>query len=322
MRTSRIVSFALAAYFGHGICPVLAEPSALPPEVGYSRGEMESPRSAAMGGALRALGNSLDGLYLNPANMATSRVYHLGAVAQIWTQAQRQSYGGAAVDSLLNPERIAGGIAVTTTDQDPDGIARNGLDMRFALAFPFSDNVFFGASVKYLTLSQDGHPSNALPPTRASAGLRKESIFREISVDAGLTVKPIPELSIAAVGVNLTNPDSALMPLMLGGGIGFGSADFSLEVDVNADFTTYEKTTLSFHGGGEYLIAGMVPLRAGYVYDKAFQRQAVSFGAGFLSPEFAVDASMRISVDGPVATAILLGLKYHLDGAGIVTGAE
>lgn len=322
MRISRFVCFALAAYFGLSPVVALAEPSSLPPEVGYARGEMESPRSAAMGGALRALGNSLDGLYLNPANMATSRVYHLGAVGQIWTQAQKQSYGGAAVDSILNPERIAGGIAVTTTDQDPDGMKRNSLDMRFALAFPFSDKVFFGASVKYLTLSQDSGPSSALTPTQATAGLRKESILREISVDAGLTVKPIPELSIAVVGVNLTNPDTALMPLLVGGGIGFGTADFSIEVDVNADFTTYDKTSLSFHGGGEYLIAGMVPLRAGYAYDQAFERQAVSFGAGFLSPEFAIDAAMRISVEGPVATALMLGLKYHLDGAGIVTAAE
>jgi opacity protein-like surface antigen len=322
MRTHRIVSFAVAAYFGQSPLVALANPSPLPPEIGYSRGEMESPRSTAMGGALRALGNSLDGLYLNPANMATSRVYHLGAVAQIWTQAQRQSYGGAAVDSILNPERIAGGIAVTTTDQDPDGMARNSLDMRFALAFPFSDKVFFGATVKYLTLGQDGHPSGALTPTLATGGLRKESIFREISVDAGLTVKPIPELSIAAVGVNLTNPDSALMPLLLGGGIGFGTADFSIEADVGADFTTYEKTSLTFSGGAEYLIAGMVPLRAGYLYDQAFERQAVSFGAGFLSPEFAVDAAMRISVEGPIATAIILGVKYHLDGAGIVTAPQ
>lgn len=322
MRISRIVSFAIAAYFGQSPLVALAEPSTLPPEVGYSRGEMESPRSAAMGGALRALGNSLDGLYLNPANMATSRVYHLGAVAQIWTQAQRQSYGGAAVDSILNPERIAGGIAVTTTSQDPGAMKRSSLDMRFALAFPFSDKVFFGASVKHLTLGQDGQPSGALTPTQATAGLRKESIFREISVDAGLTVKPIPELSIAAVGVNLTNPGSALMPLLVGGGIGFGTADFSIEADVGADLTTYEKTLLTFNGGGEYLIAGMVPVRVGYVYDQAFERQAVSFGAGFLSPEFAVDAAMRISVDGPVATALLFGLKYHLDGAGIVTAAQ
>jgi hypothetical protein len=322
MRIFRIVSFAIAAYVGLSPTFALAEPSPLPPEVGYSRGEMESPRSAAMGGALRALGNSLDGLYLNPANMATSRVYHLGAVGQIWSQAKRQSYGGAAVDSILNPERVAGGIAVTTTSQDPDGMARNSLDLRFALAFPFSDNVFFGAGVKYLTLGQDGRPAGSLPGTEATAGLREESIFREITVDAGLTFKPIRELSIAVVGVNLTNPDSALMPLLLGGGIGFGTETFSLEGDVNADFTTYDETSLSFHGGGEFLIGGVVPLRAGYVYDQAFERQAVSFGAGFLSPEFAIDASMRLSVKGPVATAIILGVRYHLDGAGIVTAPE
>jgi hypothetical protein len=77
-------TFAIVALYVSTVSGLAhADPSTLPPEIGYSRGEMESPRSAAMGGALRALGNSLDGLYLNPANMATTRVYHIGGVAQI-----------------------------------------------------------------------------------------------------------------------------------------------------------------------------------------------------------------------------------------------
>src|SRR5688572_20246092 len=81
--------------------PARADRSDLPPEVGYNYGEIETPRIAAMGGAQRAFSNSLEALFLNPANMAATRIYHLGALAQIWPEANRQSYGGGAVDSIV-----------------------------------------------------------------------------------------------------------------------------------------------------------------------------------------------------------------------------
>ena len=109
------------------------------------------------------------------------------------------------------------------------------------------------------------------------------------------------------------------MPLMLGGGLGFGTSQFSLEADINFDFTTYEESSMQLQAGTEVLIAGQIPLRGGFVYDQAFDRQAVSAGAGFLSEEFSIDAAVRFSVAGPKATAIVVGLRYHLDGAGIVT---
>ena len=123
-----------------------ADPSKLPPEVGYNYGQTETPRIAAMGGALRAFSNSTDALFINPANMATSRVYHIGALAQIWPEADRQSYGAAIVDSIVSSSRLAGGLGGTWTSQDPDGVDRKSLDVRFALAYPFSDHLFIGAS--------------------------------------------------------------------------------------------------------------------------------------------------------------------------------
>jgi hypothetical protein len=45
-------------------------------------------------------------------------------------------------------------------------------------------------------------------------------------------------------------------------------------------------------------------------------------GAGYLANEFAIDAALRLSVAGPTATAVIVGLRYHLDGAGIVSAPE
>ncbi len=95
------------------VSPARAEESDLPPEVGWNYGEIETPRTAAMAGALRAYSNAIDALFINPANMAATRVYHLGVLAQIWPEASRQSYGGGAVDSIVSSTRLAGGIGGT-----------------------------------------------------------------------------------------------------------------------------------------------------------------------------------------------------------------
>jgi hypothetical protein len=297
-----------------------AEPSALDPEIGYNGGEFETSRSAAMGGALRALSNSLEALYLNPANIATARIYHVGANAQIWPEAKRQTYGGGAIDSILNRQRIAGGLAVNYTTQDPQGIRRRALDVRFALAMPISDVFFAGASVKWLGVSQDGVPNNlGLDPSLAAGGLHNERILSEVSFDAGLTLKPIPELAFSIMGTNLTDPGVGLMPLEFGGGIGFGTSDFSLEVDGSFDFSTYDETQTKIMGGGELLLADSFPIRVGYRYDQAQGSHALSGGVGYVAPEFSVDAAVRANVEGPKVTTFVLGFRYHLDGAGVVS---
>ena len=64
--------------------------------------------------------------------MSAARVYHLTALAQIWPESRRQSYGAAAVDSVGSSARVAGGIGATYNTQDSDGIDRKWTDVRFA----------------------------------------------------------------------------------------------------------------------------------------------------------------------------------------------
>src|SRR6185295_15223257 len=93
LRIERIASCSLCLAAGLSFGRSLhAEPSRLPPEIGYDYSELETARTAAMGGALRAFSNSLEALQDNPANLAATRVYHMGGMAQFWTGANRQSY--------------------------------------------------------------------------------------------------------------------------------------------------------------------------------------------------------------------------------------
>jgi opacity protein-like surface antigen len=299
--------------------PLRAEPSKLPPEVGYNYSELELPRTAAMGGALRSFSNSIDALQTNPANLAATRVYHVAGTAQFWTDANRQSYGASIVDSVVSRSHLAGGVSANWLFQDPDGVDRKGMDVRFGLAFPVSDKLFVGASGRYLDLSEDGYPRgrNQLPPSVASSGLSGESITKAITFDAGLTLRPVAGLGLSLVGQNLTDPGNGFLPLLFGGGVGYGTNLFTAEFDLVGDFTTYEETTLRAMGGLEFLAAGQFPLRVGYRYDEGQHSNALSGGVGYSAKEFSFDLSARRVFGDEGVTAFFIALQYHVDALGL-----
>jgi opacity protein-like surface antigen len=295
------------------------EPSELSPEIGYNYNEVETPRIAGTGGAVRAFSNSIHALFINPANMAAARVYHIGAFAQIWPEASRQSYGAAAVDSIVSNARVAGGVGGTFNLQDTDGINRRWTDVRFALAYPVSDQFFLGAGGRYIFLTEDG--AGPLGRSLASSGLQDKKILKTISFDAGVTLKPTPEIALSIVGNNLTAPSHSFQPVSVGGGAGFAFGDFSVEGDLVADFITWEETTLRAMGGFEALFADHLGARIGYRYDEGANSHAISAGVGYIDRAFDVDAAVRRVVAGETATAITFGFTYHVDATGLTPGA-
>ena len=294
-----------------------AEKSTVPPAVGYNYQEIETPRITATNGATRALSMSTEALFDNPANMSVSRVYHLTALAQIWPESGRQSYGAAAVDSVGSSSRLAGGVGATYNTQDTDGIDRRWTDIRFAMSYPFSDKFYMGVAGRYLMLSQNGE--GPLGTSLASGGLAGQKIVRSITFDAGATFKPSDALSLSIVGVNLNNPGNGFQPTSVAGGIGFGKDLFSLEADVLADFTSYDKTKTRAMAGGEALLGDHFPLRAGYRYDDGAKSHSISGGLGYIDPTFGAEIAVRRVVSGDRATAIVFGFTYHLDSSGLTS---
>jgi hypothetical protein len=303
--------------------PAFADRSDLVPEVGYNYGEIESARMAAMGGAMRALGNGVTGVYLNPAAIALTRVYHLQALGQIWPEARRQSYGASAIDSATG--RLAAGVAGQYGVLDPDGVDRRWTDVRLALAYPLSDRLYLGLTGKYLKLRANGFapPGFGLPPpSLASSGLGEDPVVDGLTFDAGLAVKPTEALYIGLLGTNLTSPANGFQPTMFGGGVGYGTNDVTFEGDVVADFTTYtnadgsSRTNLRAMAGLEYLAADHYPLRIGYRYDKSQSSHAISGGVGYIDPQFSVDFAIRRTFAkdpfGP-ATTLVIDLQYFVE---------
>ncbi len=316
----RVHAFAIALSVGVALTAVtesaLATKSSLPPQVGYNYQQIETPRVAAMGDALRAFSNSTSALFVNPANMAASRVYHLSAFGQIWPEAHRQSYGAAAVDSIVSSAHVAGGLGGTWTSQDPDGLGRTSSDLRFALAFPFSDRFYVGLGGRYLWLKQNG-TAGPFDPSPASGGLHGKNIVRGFTFDAGATLKPTDGLALSIVGQNLNNPGNGFQPMTFGGGAGFGTHDFTLEGDMLADFTTWDRTTIRAMGGFEFLAANHYPLRLGYRYDQGQKSHGISAGVGYIDKVFSAEVAVRRTVSGPKATTVVIGFTYHLESSGL-----
>lgn len=269
----------------------------------------------ALGGAMRANSNSLTALYSNPANLAASQIYHVGAMAQIYPEARRQSYGGGIVDSLISSTGLAGGLGGVWTLQDPDGIRREWMDVRFGLALPLGDIFMMGLTGKYVTLQQNGN--GPLGASRASGGLADSNIIQTVTFDAGVTFRPVPVFAISVTGHNLSNPETTLLPLMGGLGIGLGTSDFSLSADAVLESRTYDGSRVRVNAGGEVLLADRVALRAGYRFDSGLESHALNGGLGYVDQKYSIDASLRRGVAGPTYTAIVFGFTVHLESLGL-----
>jgi hypothetical protein len=291
-----------------------ADPSDVDPALAYNYGEIETARHVATAGAQRATSNSIGALFVNPANIAAGEVYHLGVLAQIWPQAQRQSYGAAAADSLVSTSELAGAAGVTYNTEDKDGVDREWTDLRFAMAYPFSSSLLVGLGGRYLWLRQDGN--GPLGSSAASSGLSDDQIVRQWSFDAGATAKPIPELSLSIAGSNLTSAGHGFLPTTVGGGIGYGVKEIGIEADLVADFTTFDDTAIRGMVGIETLLGGKYAVRAGYRYDTGFEAHALSGGLGYIAREFTAEAGVRHTFADPAATVLVVGFTYHLESTG------
>jgi hypothetical protein len=201
------------------------------------------------------------------------------------------------------------------TLQDPDGIGREWMDLRFGLALPLGDIFLIGLTGKYITLQQNGN--GPLGRSVASGGLRNTNIVQTFTFDAGVTFRPVPMFAISFTGQNLSNPETSLLPLMGGVGLGLGTADFSLNADAVIESRTFDKTSLRVNGGGEVLLADRVALRAGYRFDQGLESHALSAGAGYVDQKYSIDASFRRGVAGPAYTAIVFGFSVHLESLGL-----
>jgi hypothetical protein len=292
-----------------------AEPMSTSPEQAYDQGEVPNPRALGMGGALNALGVSTASLYLNPANMALARVYHLEGLAAYSPEAKRQTYGASIVDSVLNSSHIAGGLGGTWSEFDPGGIHRTWTDLRGAIAIPLGDHLSLGGTVRWLRVNQD-LGAGPFGTSYASDGANGP-LFNSVTIDAGATVSLLDGLRIAVVGHNLTNPGTALAPILGAAGVGYFTPTFAIEGDGSLDFTTWGSARGRLMAGAELFVADRYALRAGWRYDAGTKIHSPSIGFGYIDPHWSIELGIRRDLISDHAETLgSLSLRYFYDAAG------
>lgn len=303
--------------------------SELPAQFGYNYGETDTARSGGMSGALRAAGSADTAIFLNPANMGLTRIYHIDAIGQFTPEAGRHLYGGTIVDST---RRLAGGFGLIGGFQDAEGIDRSHIDVNAALSFAIADAFHVGLSGRYLSLQQEG--VGPLGPSRASGGLvdpedpeGRLGLVSTFTFGAGITIVPVDGFHIGVSGQNLSYPNHGLLPTMVGGGIGYATEDFTVEADGVADFSSWSEISPRVMVGGEYLLIDAIPIRLGYRFDnmsgsRLDPSHQLSGGLGYTDPRFAIAASVRRTLVGPSATMIIAQLSLFLESFGLSTAGE
>jgi hypothetical protein len=304
------LAIAIAATAGR----VHAAPSSTSIEQGYDLGEVQHPRSLALAGAQQVWGGSTTAVFVNPANLALYRVYHLEGIAAFSPEARRQSYGGAVVDSSTS--RLAGGFGGTWSQMDPDGIKRQWTDLRLTLAYPLGDRFHLGVTGRYLRANQ-GLSRGPFGASLASDGTPTEPLLNEFTFDAGAAVALSEQIRVAISGRNLTAPGTGLMPLGVAGGLGWSNQTVSAEANTLVDFTTFGSARVRAMVGGEILLADHVPLRVGYRYDAGVKTHAIGLGGGYVDKRFSIEIGGRRDVvaDHP-ATMIAVGVRLFIDSGG------
>jgi len=298
-----------------------ADPMSTSPEQAYDQGNIPAARAVAMGDALNALGVSTPALFMNPANLPLARVYHLEAFAAYSPEAQRQTYGLAIVDSVLNAAHVSGGLGGTWNQMDPDGLHRTWTDVRAALAAPLGDYLSLGITGRYLNVTQN-HGAGPFGPSYASDGNSGGSLFNQLTFDLGATAI-LGDFRLGLVGHNLTNPGTAIAPTTGVLGLGYTSQIFSAEVDGMIDATTFGTTTGRIMGGLELFLAGHYAVRGGWRYDTGEALNSPSLGLGYIDVRWSAELSVRHDLtNNHPDTLGVLSLKYFYDAAGTSGGGD
>lgn len=256
-----------------------------------------SARTMALGGGGHAIAMSTSSLYVNPAAMSLTRVYHVDSNVLFDPSVNRWSFGGAVVDSTRT---VGMGVAYNYSLLDGDS---RGHDLRLGLGVQIVEGLTLGLTGRYVDISG---------PATAN-GVRGQG-WSGFTVDAGIAARPWRWLMLGVTGYSLSNPDTALAPLAIGGGVGVSPVEtLHIVADTYWDLLSFASGPRARWSGGVEFLAGHVPLRVGYTYDtvrRDHDVQSITAGLGYLDTMFGAELSMRQEIVGGSQTTLLLNLRY------------
>ncbi len=252
-----------------------------------------SPRPLGTGGAMRALATGDAGPQLNPSGISLLRAYLLEGSYQYGSAANSHDARISAVDSTSG-FNVGGALYYTYHHDSPsEDVSRTGQLFGGSLSFPMLDKIFLGGSAKYISFSDETSTKH-----------------KGFTFDAGLTIRPIPQVSIGAVGYNLVERDTPWAPKAVGGGVAVLPMPSLILVFDSVLEKVYGDSTrdraMYYMGGVELSFASSAAIRAGGGRDGLTKNGYVSGGISLLSADIgALDVGLRQDVSGVNKTTVI-----------------
>jgi len=245
------------------------------------------------GGALRGFATGDAGPTLNPSGISLMRAYAVEAGYQYGRTPGSHDARIAAVDST-SAFNLGGALYYSYHRAAPaDGLSQSGHLVGGSLSFPFVDKVYLGVNLKYVRFTDVAEVTHS-----------------GFTLDGGLTLRVVPQISVGAVAYNLIDVDTAWVPRGYGGGVAvlpFPALILAFDVvatEVSGD--PERDRALSYMGGGEFSLGTAAGLRAGGGRDGLTRNGYATAGFTLISAELgALDLGFRQDVSGEEKTTVL-----------------
>lgn len=297
---------------GISVMALLAAPLAARAEL-PSRQVGASARALGMGDAVYALGLGTAGLYFNPACMSQFQQYAIDAGYGYQGPSASHNLHVSFVDSQTNPEFAMGaGYTLAMSRRKVNGNKEGFMihDIRAGISTSVGTEGFqfsFGGTFRYLNMSgedlsspysesiragRDPSDPTVWNPGELDEFERRKADPRDMATfDLGILMNIQDLFYIGAVGQNLVTWSRHHAPRLLGIGIGFVWEMLDIGVGLEVDFDSRSKVQYNPSIGIEYVAGGVVPIRAGFAWDRVSypQQYRLGGGLGYISQYVGID---------------------------------
>lgn len=256
------------------------------------------PHSMALGGAYRALADSNDAIYLNPAGLSQIPRYTLAANYQFNPEDSLHVAHASIVDSET-AKPLSAGLAFMFIKNGRNAGDLMSFRLDFALGYEINKNFSIGGTLHY---------TNLTAPSLKT--------WNDFSADLGMLFKFGDFVSLAVTGQNLIPYGMERAPIRSAAGLRVGMPDlFNITFDCVQDWQTDRESLLKliYSAGFEVRASQYFPFRLGYMYDTVVNRQFVSAGFSIVAPKFAIDFTYRQRIVEVMSErAFLIGFQVFL----------
>ncbi|MGA9521304.1 MAG: hypothetical protein WBV82_07560 [Myxococcaceae bacterium] len=245
-------------------------------------------RSYAMGGAYRAIGGGTEAVDGNPASIGLHKRY-LVELSGAWDPRNPFGFGSLGVlDGVTSP--VAAGLTYRLVSLGTGATQRTAHINTAGFSIPFGQAFHIGVSTRHILMT-GAQTANA------------------ITGDAGMLLN-LGGFVLSVAGHNLIDIQNPEFQRYFSASTGFVTQSFSVAADVRADFNEPD-ARFSWGAGGEWIIGGAVPVRAGYSRDGITQAQRLSGGLGLIIGGGGFDLSYSHELGGAKSRLLALTLRMQ-----------